>query len=691
MMRWLLVLDNALAMAVAVLVAGRLFPRGEPWRRALAVAAGFPVIVVLTLLLLGTTGLLSAAAAAVVLALAAGGLLLTPRSRPPAPAAPGERAPEGGATGRVLFALAFALLAHTLWYYVYRGAVRGTFFSYDDLRYHAPAAAQWLQDGRLSLAPASYHATYPFNAELVPLWFMLPLGQDALASLSGLVWTAVALLSMLGLARSQGLGGTAGVLGAALFLASSVVMYAAGTFAAVDMACAVPVLAAVAFAAPVARDGPRAGWPSALFCGLMVGLAVGARSSSSPCAIVLGLWWLGAHRRDSTLACRVRLTCVYAAGAVLTGAFFYARTAWLTGNPLFPAALGPFAGPFDTEQSGTKLISWILERPFDGELWARMVTDYTDWPLSLFLASAVGYLAALVTLVRGRLRGVRLLLLCLGGVLIVLHPLMPFSATFNRPDGPLRIRPRYVVAAYGIGTMLFLFLLSGGPRRKKVWAGLGIAAVGLAMPAIEVRVAVLAAGLTVGYFLDNIARVLRPVPVRWLLAAGALVGLLFLVPEKQRRTDEEVHEYGNKHEPIGAVWQALEDLPAGSRIAWVGGHSHPYYPLFGRRLQLRPVALDRDGTPAVPLHVRWRRDPDGTAWWEDEKEPPLDGLMANLLATEVDYVLVSRWRRPDWPAQYHVLKGSGQAEAVYDDGFSAIWRFRRKTRSPVSLIELRGS
>lgn len=679
-MHWFFVVNNALAMGVAVLLARRLFPRAAPWRRALAVGAGYPTVIILTLLLLGSMGLMSAPSAGLLLAAVAAGLgFLTPRRRPVLRAS-AERAPENGLAGRVLFCLAFALLAHVLWHYTYRAGAGAAFFSYDDLRYHAPAAAQWLQDGRLSLAPASYHATYPFNGELLSLWFILPLAQDAMASLSGLVWVAVALLSMIGLARSQGLSGVAGVLGAALFLASSVVLYAAGTIAAVDLACAVPVLAAVVFTVPAARDEATAAWPSALFCGLMVGLAVGARSSSAPCAFVLGVWWLWAGRGESVLAHRVRLAAVYAAGAVLTGAFFYTRAAWLTGNPLFPAAVGFFAGPFDAEQTGTKLISWIRERPLDGGLWGALLEDYTDWPVSLFLAAAAGYAGALFALARGRLRGVRLLLLCLGMVLVVLHPFMPFSATFNRPDSSLHIRPRYVAAAYGIGTMLYMFLLSGSPGRRNLWAALAIAAVGLAMPEMEVRVLALVAGLVVAFFSKGATRLLRPAPVRWALALGALVGLLLLAPHKQRRTDEDIHEYGSSSEPIGAAWQALEALPAGSRVAWLGGHSHPYYPLFGRRLQFRPIALDRDGTPAVPLHVRWERDPEGTAWWEEDEEPPLGGLVANLLATDVDYVLVSCWRRPGWPPQYEVLKQSGAADAVYDDGFSSIWRLRRETR-----------
>jgi hypothetical protein len=526
--------------------------------------------------------------------------------------------------------------------------------------------------------PCDYHAYFPFNAELFTVWFLLPFSGDALASLSGLTWTITAAVALGGLATSRGTGRLGGVLAPTLFLSSSVTIYAATTFSAVDIVGAAPVLAALAFAVPVLAGGSHVRWPSALYCGLLVGLAAGARTAAVPCAIVLGVWWLCHDRQHTAWKQRARLAAIYAAGVVATGAFFYIRTAYLTGNPLFPAAVGPFSGPFGAEQERTKLITWILEAPVDGALWSVLVKEYTAWPIPLFVVAVIGYGAAVWSLVRGRLRGAELLVLCLGLLLILLHPLMPFSATNNRPDYPLRIRQRFIVASFGMGTLLFTFLLARDPRRRNLWAGLGLLAAGLALPEITVRVVVLAAGLAIGFFWDDVVRLFRPAPARWLLAALVLVGLLFLAPEKQRRTDEEIHEYGSKDEPIGAAWQALEALPAGSRIAWLGGHSHPYYPLFGRRLQFRPVALDRDGTPAVPLHVQWQRDPEGTPWWEEEEEPPLGELMTNLLATDVDYVLVSRWRRPDWPAQYGVLRRSGQAESVYDDGFSSIWRLRRE-------------
>ena len=49
----------------------------------------------------------------------------------------------------------------------------------------SPAA--WLQAASLAPPAFTYQAYYPFNAELVPFWFMLPLGADGMSNLAVLL------------------------------------------------------------------------------------------------------------------------------------------------------------------------------------------------------------------------------------------------------------------------------------------------------------------------------------------------------------------------------------------------------------------------------------------------------------------------------------------------------------------------
>ena len=273
---------------------------------------------------------------------------------------------------------------------------------WDDLSYHAPAAAQWLVDGRLSWAPYNYHVYFPLNAELLSLWFMLPFRSDALVNLTGLCWISLAVTAVIGLVRVQGISRPAALLSAALLLATPEVIDKAASFSAVDLAGPAATLAAIAFAVPSAG---RAAWRDrlvdALYCGLLCGLAVGCRVSFTPVVVVLLAWFAFGRRPAAGIGQRVAAAAVFALGVAATGAYWYVRTTLLTGNPLFPAELGPLAGPFSAEcQHRTKLIRWLLESASDKRLWASIADALCAWPLSLAVAAAAGYVAVTVALLR---------------------------------------------------------------------------------------------------------------------------------------------------------------------------------------------------------------------------------------------------------------------------------------------------
>jgi hypothetical protein len=150
------------------------------------------------------------------------------------------------------------------------------------------------------------------------------------------------------------------------------------------------------------------------------------------------------------------------------------------------------------------------------------------------------------------------------------------------------------------------------------------------------------------------------------------MALALWMPAKQRFTDAAIHRYGDFQRPVGQAWRALETLPDGSRIAWFGPAAYQYYAVFGRRLQFVPRPVEFDGSPYQPLHEAWRRD--HFSWWSDAETSNLSPLVANLIASQVNYVLVTKWNLDAWPPQQHVLATSDQAQAVYDDGYSTIWK-----------------
>jgi hypothetical protein len=160
------------------------------------------------------------------------------------------------------------------------------------------------------------------------------------------------------------------------------------------------------------------------------------------------------------------------------------------------------------------------------------------------------------------------------------------------------------------------------------------------------------------------------VPVQRVVRLGALPALLVLLalvaPYKQRLTDLGFHGIGDAQHPIGDGWRALEDLPAGVRIAWYGPATWTYYPLFGRRLHLNPTAVHR------PVHELFRQH--SYPWWNRRPAPPDPSrLLSSLIAAQVAYVFVTKWDGDEWPPEQEALEKSGRARAVYNDGYSVIW------------------
>jgi len=374
---------------------------------------------------------------------------------------------------------------------------------------------------------------------------------------------------------------------------------------------------------------------------------------------------------------------VFAVAALGTGACWYVRTWLVTGNPVFPAALGPFDGPFGaTEQSRTRLVHWIMTSWTDASFWRTLIKAHIDWPLGLFVLAAIGYGAGVWSIVRHRRTmdvttwALRSLLLVVGLGLLALYPFMPFSGGPNEPDPALMISLRYVVVSFAIGIVLFG---SHVPRRdpgRALWICLAVLA--MVTTGVDDRrlvFVIMASGIvTLGFWILWPRLAVGP-PIRRIVRLGALPALLVLLaivaPYKQRLTDLGFHATGDAQHPIGDAWRALEGLPAGARIAWYGPATWTYYPMFGRRLHLNPTAV-HDGVPYRPVHELFREH--SYRWWyRREEAPDPGGLLSSLIAARVSYVFVTKWDADDWPPEQEALEKSGRARAIYDDGYSVIW------------------
>lgn len=558
-------------------------------------------------------------------------------------------------------------------------------FVWDDLAYHATAPAWWVQQQALAIQPFTYQGYYPFNAELMNLWFMLPIGHDLQANAGSVLWAVglAAAGSRIALKLGQSLAPTL-AFWAMVFAAPGI----SGNFARFvpnDLAAGAGLLMGLAFCfvEPDARLRAR----HALLAGLGAGLALGTKVAVLPAAGLMGLWWLWQSVRHK----EAKPVLGFAAALFATGAYWYVRNWVVTGNPLFPAEIGPFEGPFDKDaQSRSSIVSMVLApETFQEQLGmvGYFLHRRLTWPAPMGIAAVAGLAVGAWQVWRDRLRNPRRaawlgLMVVAMGVMLLHHPTVPFSGGNNRPVPQKMGTHRYLLPVFLIGLSMFNSLW---PHRKP-WATL-VPPVLFALAPLMVWHLKLKPFPLGGLALGALGALIWqrwPGPSRSLVRLWPVLAVVLLadVTGKQERTDREIFTY-ERPNPIGKAWKALEDLPPGTRVTSFSRvrTSNLMYPMFGRRLQLVPVELAPDGTQRPLLHERWRDEEYG--WWSDHHVSPTVGkqLLRALLEARVEVVLVTKWNaEPElrlWPWQRSRLEGELPADRrLYGDDYSELWDLR---------------
>jgi hypothetical protein len=266
-------------------------------------------------------------------------------------------------------------------------------------------------------------------------------------------------------------------------------------------------------------------------------------------------------------------------------------------------------------------------------------------------------------------------MLYIGLLLFFTYPLLPFSGTHNERAGTLVIERRYLILPFTIGIVLLAPMIRGTSRARTFLIALMVLGVMTGWSASPEASAVAAVcGIAALMFWDTAVTMRIPRAVWTVLGIAALLAGPRLLSAKQRMTASSLSAWGEQTRPIGQAWTAIDRLPRGARIASFGPSSYQYYALFGRSLQLIPVGLDSSGKPWRPLYDEWKDDPAKAAWWAEDEEPQAASFASNLLASRVQYVLVSKWDGTRWPPQQRILEQTAGATMVYHDGYSTIWQ-----------------
>ncbi len=586
--------------------------------------------------------------------------------------------------------LALVIGLSSIW--VVKYTLLGTFLTFDDKTYHAPSLVHWMLSGQIDLTPFSYQSYYPFNAELLPLWFMMPFGNDAAVPLTALLYAGLFIALGLEFGRRWKLPVWTRLVPAVLFLSSIEIVSQCNWFADVDVAAPVVLLAALAIGC---RDTSPARRRQVIIAGAFAGFAVGMKSTFAPLAAILmimvaGRIFLRCRISDGRLPTppsvkRLSFFGTIANGlnffiaATFAGAYWYVRNILLTGNPLYPAKIGPFAGPFGgREQYDTTLASAIEH----GKLG---IIEYTEigemlfaWPATHAMLAIFAVVVSVLAVARLRLgsRGVpavtAVTLTVFAVVCVTLFPWMPFSARGDDGNFYLKGSSRYLTLAYLCGFLLLPRLLAwiespqlGRHEQWAVFAGL------ILLLTIPLGVAIdplfACAALAVGLVSHAILQVLAYQPeaitrrislmakhsaVWFSIITIALTAAAFAAPISLRSTDRMHHE----------TWMnaQIDKLPEGSRVGMYFGLRPEFYTLYGRRFQNQPVRLSANGTPAVALHER--DDMHGGRNFFDyafdtaiEVDPA--HFLENLRNSEVDFVVTpSMPHQGDaWPCQHRWL------------------------------------
>ena len=432
---------------------------------------------------------------------------------------------------------------------------------------------------------------------------------------------------------------------------------------AVDIAGPACLLAAIALSAPPPKQTASCCGARATWLGLLTGTAAGIRITLAPGLVLVALAFLWRGCSDASPRHRAAHAFTIAWAALLSGSYWYARNFVLTGNPLFPAAFGPFDGPFDAvSQARTKLITWVLDPPAPASPLLEILRAHLDWGGALGYLSLAGFVGGILFVLftirkpPTPARHIRMLVLACGLLLLATYPFTPFSGTNNSASGDMRVSLRFLIPSYALG----LALAAGAVQGSRTW-WLVFTAVAVDPPIVPIVLAVVgtlfAAGWRLIPFPPLTTRQLRLAVAGTLLGAFALIAIM--EGSWKGRFDDEVFGVRSRGVHMGAAWRALESLPDGMRITAQGPGSYRIAPYFGRRLQHRFVSVPLKEPPYLHLH---ERDWKGRRWW-DRTQLAYDPAtyLAALRQERVDCVVVLRKPNGSWPEPQQTLASEGSA------------------------------
>lgn len=553
--------------------------------------------------------------------------------------------------------------------------------------YHLHFAARWWQEGRLSLIAAPFGETaatyFPANGDLWFAGLIVAWGGDRLARIGQAPFLLAAAVAAFALARRLGARPGSALIATAWFVTCTPLLLFSFE-ANVDTLFVAGYLLAVVFLQRYALDQATLG--NLVLAGLAAGAAWGCKPTATvfvPVLLLLGTAVV--LRRPVSRSTQVAHLAGFALASLGLAAYWFGRNALLTGNPLYPAhvsVLGRTLLPGWFPTSAMRWSQFYIPIEYWQALLDILITVFDPRELPFWTAAALGWGA-------WRSRGPeqrRWLRVCTALALlnIALYWLVI----------PYRTQQRFMSQALGLLVPGLAAVFDRG--RWLRWLATGVLLVhlttGQAWPvpiqfsgvipappqgaislpwSLDQWRATLSRDATAAYLLVKLLLGVTALAVAWLwtraaclarprLWSAAMSALLLQVGIGVLAVDQILGQSRGLFPAFPEYYQAWNRLeratpPGGARIAYAGTNL-PYY-LMGSDLRnwVGYVNIDRQRDWLMHDYHRTARERGEPVLWEtprpgwDRIRPDREAWLANLAASQIDYLVVARANPIDGP------------------------------------------
>jgi hypothetical protein len=641
----ILMLLNAAALAAAVRFVRRHHIRDWP-QVVIDTVMIWYLVQYLSVALPGVLGVLSFGAMALVAVVLSIAMVLAPAAR----GAPVDVGPMSTRDRRVVLAclaILCALIAAHVFNVRYAPPTAN-----DALTYHLPAAAQWLQTGRLGyfqtwfFNPANTYS--PLAGSTFIAWLMAPMHSDIIAR--GVEAPALILIFFVLLQLCRALGASVRV--SAIFalagccsrpLINQVFLAKDDLFVAAFFGVAVLAMT---------RVRPR-DTLDPLRLGVAVGLLLATKYTALMCVPILLL----GMRRDA-----IRRVALAVLVALLLCGPWYLRNWIVMGNPIFPIDVGPLRGMFTPARSDAL-------RSLAG-IW-KAFTGYSGLPALALIALFALWLIAIarVATVVSRIRTEPIT-----RIVTIGPPLMVGLFVLTSPYAEVRfIYPAVLLAFAAIAIAWPTMLVASGVACVMLGTSFIPASLALMIaPGLAALVVLVAVLVAIEFRSIALAALL-------LLGGGGFTYVYWLQYSNQYRADATAY-WQMTYGPIVEAWKYVrEETPSNSTIAYT--NTYFVHPLLGANLDHRAVYVPtRHGVRTMRDlgHLDARVSGEQIVDRVDAlivRDPDRDEWLEKLRRSNATYLLIAKSQAGrDEPPELQFVRDQAAFQPVFANSAAAVYR-----------------